>query len=79
MKFFKTFHEARRHEADRIISRYWHFVEAAHEYERRSSVETTKPATLLSKTSTTACLLRPHSGVIPPCAYIASSRLSQFW
>jgi len=62
MKILETFHEARRREANRVISRYWHLVEQAHQYERRSRIETIKPARLLSKASTTGLLAQAVFG-----------------
>ncbi len=56
MKFFKTFHEARQREANRVITRYWHFVERAQEYKPRSNSEAARSVPLLKDANTTRLL-----------------------
>jgi len=62
VKLLKALHESRQREADRVIRRYWHLVERAHEYERRYNIETTKPTPLLNKASTTGFLAQAVFG-----------------
>ncbi len=56
MNFLNTFHEARQREANRVITRYWHFVEQAQEYKPRSSSEVARPVPLLKEANTTRLL-----------------------
>ena len=37
--FFEAIHKSRQREADRMIRRYWHLVEEAHEYERKREIK----------------------------------------
>ncbi len=62
MELFKTFHEARHHEAERVIRRYWNFVERAQEYEPRSSSELAKSMPLLKEANTTRSLAHAAFG-----------------
>jgi hypothetical protein len=62
MKLFKTFHEARQREANRVITRYWHFVEQAQEYKPRSSSEAAKSVPLLKDANTTRLLAQAAFG-----------------
>jgi hypothetical protein len=40
-RLFEALQNSRKLEADRVIRRYWHLVEEAHEYERKREIEAT--------------------------------------
>jgi hypothetical protein len=43
--FFEALHNSRQREADRVILRYWHLVEEAHEYERKREIKAASNST----------------------------------
>ena len=45
VRFFEALHNSRRREADRVIRRYWHLVEEAHEYERKREIKAASNST----------------------------------
>ncbi len=62
MKLFKTFREARHHEAERVIRRYSHFVEQAQVYNPRSSSEAARSVPLLKEANTTRLIAHAAFG-----------------